>query len=319
MTIPILMALFLATGIISAGLFWEDVVMLNRTFALAMLFAGAAFAQTQADELKSKIGSVLYPPLAKAARVQGDVRLRLKFGVVTLLSGPPLLVRTAIESAKAFGSIPSEGDVDVTYHFVFAGGGTTSVLAPMTVKRGNAVGRAVLRMFGFKTEKVVLEYQCQPSGAPGFDLKISGANIEIWVYGRDGCLMTETATLIARRWRRLQGNSRAGRPLVAFQILKGYGRDSQVIVLDKYATRPAILEFHSRDLPAHLDTQRRHTPSAPSRQLHREDRPALLTKPNAFTAQPPISRNHASWVSSDFKNSLKSGGIRVVGIHDLPG
>jgi hypothetical protein len=172
---------------------------LNRTFALAMFFAGVAFAQTPADELRSRIGSVLYPPLAKAARIQGDVRLRLNSGVVTVLSGPPLLVRTAVESAKAFGSVQGEGDVDVTYHFVFAGGGTTSVLAPMTVNRGNAFGRAVLRMFGFKTEKVVLEYQCRPSGAPAFDLKISGTAIETWVYGRDGCLTTEAATLIARR------------------------------------------------------------------------------------------------------------------------
>src|SRR5580704_3683050 len=112
--------------------------MLKRTFALTVLFAVVAFAQTPTDELRSRIGSVLYPPLAKAARVQGDVRLRLNSGVVTVLSGPPLLVRTAVQSAQAFGSIPGEGDVDVTYHFVFAGGGTTSVLAPMTVNRGNA-------------------------------------------------------------------------------------------------------------------------------------------------------------------------------------
>jgi hypothetical protein len=131
-------------------------VQFKRTFALALLFAGAAFAQTPADELRSRIGGVHYPPLAEAARVQGDVHLNLKSGVVTLLSGPPLLVQTAIESAKTLGSILGGGDVDVTYHFVFAGGGTISVLRPMTVKRGNAIGRAVLRMFGLKTEKVVL-------------------------------------------------------------------------------------------------------------------------------------------------------------------
>jgi hypothetical protein len=160
---------------------------------------GAAFAQTQADELRSRIGSVHYPPLAEAARVQGDVHLNLNSGVVTILSGPPLLVRTAVESAQAFGSILGEGEIDVTYHFVFAGGGTTSVLTPMTVKRGNALGRAVLRMFGFKTEKVVLEYQCQSSAASASDLKISGTTIEVWVYGRDRCVETEAATLIARR------------------------------------------------------------------------------------------------------------------------
>jgi hypothetical protein len=171
----------------------------KMSFALAVIFAGAAFAQTPADELKSKTGNVLYPPLAKAARIQGDVHIHLNSGVLTLLSGPPLLVRTAVENAKTFGSILRRGTVDVTYHFVFAGGGTTTVLTPVTVKRGNAVGRAVLRMFGLKTEKVVLEHQCRTSDAPASDLKISGTTIEIWVYGRDGCLMTEAATLIARR------------------------------------------------------------------------------------------------------------------------
>jgi hypothetical protein len=168
-------------------------------FALAVLFAGTAFTQTPADELRSKIGSVRYPPLAEAARVFGDVHVRVKSGTVTFLSGPPLLAQTGVENAKAFGSILGEGDFDVTYHFVFAGGGTTSVLTPMTVKRGNAVGRAVLRMFGFKTEKVVLEYQCQSTAARASDLRISGANIEVWVYGRDRCVETEAATLIAGR------------------------------------------------------------------------------------------------------------------------
>jgi hypothetical protein len=171
----------------------------KRTFALAVLFAGTAFAHTPADELRSKIGSVRYAPLAEAARVQGDVHLNLNSGVVTILSGPPLLARTAVESANALGSILGEGNVDLTYHFVFAGGGTTSVLVPVSVKRGNAFGRAVLRMFGFKTERVIFEHQCQNGAAPANDLKISGANIEIWVYGRNRCVETEAATLIARR------------------------------------------------------------------------------------------------------------------------
>jgi hypothetical protein len=134
----------------------------KRTFALGVLLIGTAFAQTPTDELRSRIGNVYYPPLAKAARIQGDVRLHLNSGEVTILSGPPLLVRTAVESAKAFASILGEGDVDVTYHFVFAGGGTISVLTPVTVKRGNAFGRVVLRTFGLKTEKVVLSTNAYP-------------------------------------------------------------------------------------------------------------------------------------------------------------
>jgi len=97
----------------------------KRTFALCVLFVGAAFAQTSVDELRSEIGGVHYPRLAEAARVQGDVHLSLNSGVVTMLSGPPLLVQTAVESAKTFGSILGEGDVDVTYHFGFVNSATS--------------------------------------------------------------------------------------------------------------------------------------------------------------------------------------------------
>jgi hypothetical protein len=169
-----------------------------RTFALAMLFAGAAFAQTPVGELRSKLASIRYAPLAEAARVQGDVHLRIDSGVVTLLSGPPLLAQTAIESAKAFGSIQSGVDIDLTYHFVLAVS-ASSVPTLVTVKRGNAFGRAMLRMFGIKTEKVVVDYRCEEVTPPANDLKISGLTVEIWIYGRTRCLMTAAATLIARR------------------------------------------------------------------------------------------------------------------------
>jgi hypothetical protein len=137
---------------------------LRKQFVLALLFVGAAFAQTPQDELRSRIGAVRYPPLAEAARVQGNVHLSLKSGVVTFLSGPPLLAGAAIDSTKAFASISGGADLDVTYRFVLVD--TTLVPIAMTVKKGDAFDRAVLRMFGFKTEKVVLDYRCQRGVAP---------------------------------------------------------------------------------------------------------------------------------------------------------
>ena len=112
--------------------------------------------------------------------------------MVTLLSGHPILAQIGVESAKAFGSIQSETNLDVTYHFVLVDT-ATSVPTSMTVPRGNVFERAVLRMFGFKTEKVVIEYRCQEGVPPANDLKIAGAAIEIWVYGRTRCLQTEAA------------------------------------------------------------------------------------------------------------------------------
>jgi hypothetical protein len=170
----------------------------RKTFTVECLLVGAVFAQTTEDELRSKITTVRYAPLGEQARVQGDVHLNINSGVVTILSGHPLLARTAVESAKTFGSIPGGMDLDVTYHFVLVDT-TRSVPTSMTVKRGNAFERAVLRMFGFKTEKVVLDYRCEEGSPPVNDLKIAGAVIEIWIYGRTRCLQTDTATFVARR------------------------------------------------------------------------------------------------------------------------
>src|SRR5215469_5811715 len=122
---------------------------LSRTPTVACLLAAAAFAQTAEEGLRSTITAVRYAPLAEQARIQGDVHLNLNGGVVTLLSGHPLLTPIAVESAKAFGSIQGQTNVDVTYHFVIVDT-VTSVPTVTTVKKGNAFGRAILRVFGLK-------------------------------------------------------------------------------------------------------------------------------------------------------------------------
>jgi hypothetical protein len=154
-----------------------------------LLLAGAAYAQDLEDGLRSQIAGVRYNRLAEAARVQGDVQLELNSGGVLLISGPPLLVRTAVESAKALESIRSETKLDVTFHFVLVD--TADVRAPTTVKRGNAFERAVLRMLWLRTEKAGLEYQCLEGVPPPNILKVASAGIEIWIYGRARCLQTE--------------------------------------------------------------------------------------------------------------------------------
>jgi len=174
------------------------VIRFRRPSTVALLLVGSAFAQTPEDGLRSRLATVHYAPLAEQARIQGDVRLHLNSGVATLLFGHPLLAQTAVESAKAIGSIGSEPNLDLTYHFVLADT-TVSVPTPTTVKRGNAFERAVLRMFGRKTEKVVLEYQCQEGLPPANVVKVADSVIEIWIYGRSHCLQTEGAALLARR------------------------------------------------------------------------------------------------------------------------
>jgi hypothetical protein len=163
-----------------------------------------AFAQTAEDALKSKLTSVHYIPLAERARIQGDVRLNLNNGLITVVSGHPLLAPIAVESAKAVGSIQSQSRLDLTYHFVLV---DTATIVPTstTVKRGNSFERAILRAFGLKTEKVVQGYRCESGVAPASEMKINGDAIEIWVYGRTFCLETSTSTLAASRWYKRPG------------------------------------------------------------------------------------------------------------------
>jgi hypothetical protein len=89
---------------------------LSGTSIVACL-VGAGFAQTAEDVLQSKLTSVHYARLAELAQIQGDVRLHLNSGVITVVSGHPLLAPIAIASARAFGSVQSQANLDVTYQF----------------------------------------------------------------------------------------------------------------------------------------------------------------------------------------------------------
>jgi hypothetical protein len=186
----------------------------RRPFVIALILVGVASAQTPEDGLRSKIKSVHYGPLAEQARIQGDVHLNVKSGVVTLLAGHPLLARVAVESAKAFRSIQGETDLEMTYHFVFVD--TASVPTSITVPRGSAFERAVLRVFGRKTSKVVLDNQCQEGAPPANNLTIASSVIEVWIFGRARCLQTNTATVVAKR---LMGSRRSAAQRLSLFVL----------------------------------------------------------------------------------------------------
>lgn len=173
-------------------------MQLTKTCAIGCLLVRAALAQTEGG-LRAKVATVHYPPLAESARIQGDVRLEVDSGVVTLVSGPPLLAPRAMDNAKRLGSIEGQTKLDVTYHFVLVETGVHGVPTLTTVKRANAFERTIFRVFGFKTEKVVRSSRCEEDVAPASDIKVDVAVIEIWVYGRTLCVQTETATLVARR------------------------------------------------------------------------------------------------------------------------
>ncbi len=162
----------------------------------ACLFVGSVFAQGAEDVLKSKLTGVRYAPLAEQARIQGDVRLNVNNGVITVVSGHPLLAPIAVASAKGLGPVEGGTNLDLTYHFVLVDT-SKSVPTVTTVNRGNAFERAILRVLGLKTKKVVHGYRCEEGDAPASDVKVNAAAIEVWIYGRTHCLQTNTATLVA--------------------------------------------------------------------------------------------------------------------------
>ena len=170
---------------------------LKKTCTIGCLLVCAALGQTEGG-LKARAATVRYPPLAEQARIQGDVRLEATSGVVTLVSGHPLFAPTAINNAKTLGSLQGQSKLELTYHFVIVDT-AYSVPTSTIVKRGNAFERAILCVLGFKTEKAVHSYRCEEGVAPASDIKIDGAVIKIWVYGRILCLQTNTTTLVARR------------------------------------------------------------------------------------------------------------------------
>ena len=166
----------------------------RRLVPAVLLLGTVASAESLEDGLRPKITATRYPPLAEMARVHGDVHLKLKSGVGTVLSGHLLLATTASESAKEFSSITGSRDFEVTYHFVFADT-AARVHTLGTIKRGKAFERALLRTFGLKTETVVDGYRTEEGVAPQNDFNIAGNAIEIWIYGRTFC----TASFVASR------------------------------------------------------------------------------------------------------------------------
>ena len=170
---------------------------LSWTAVITLGLIWSASAQTTEDELRSKLARVRYSPLAESARIQGEVALRFNAGVATIISGHPILTKTAVESAKELGLGKSGTDFKALYHFVLTDADIRAVTS--TVRRGNMIERAVLRMFGRRTEKVIIDYECQEGTPPANDIKVAGSSIEVWIHGRSRCLQTESTLLVAKR------------------------------------------------------------------------------------------------------------------------
>src|SRR6266516_3521199 len=117
---------------------------LAGVLAVVFLVPLATFAQ-EVSGLAAKVEVVRFPPLARQARIQGDIRLRSGPDGITLVTGHPLLARVALDNLKELGKV-SDAEIEAVYHFVLVN--ETEIRVTRTVvKKGNRLTRLILRAF----------------------------------------------------------------------------------------------------------------------------------------------------------------------------
>jgi len=139
---------------------------------LAFIFGAAAEAAPPLENLT-------YPPLARAAQVQGDVVISNgKF-----VTGPPLLAESAKQNASLLGL------TEVVLHYRLVP--TTMSNRTGKVSRGDAFERFFLRVLRISTTREIHTAECvQNPNVPPNRMDSSRAPVEIWIYHAEGCLMT---------------------------------------------------------------------------------------------------------------------------------
>jgi hypothetical protein len=162
---------------------------------LASILIVAVLAQDDA-RIVAKVEGVVFPPLLRMARIQGDVTLRAGPKGITLLSGHPLLARVAVDNLNDIVT-PSEAESEFLYHFVI--GDTSTFITRTTVKKGNAMSRFILHALRMKTEKVVESAECVPSPRPKNRIDLTKNPVEIWIYGLGACLLVSQTASPRRR------------------------------------------------------------------------------------------------------------------------
>jgi hypothetical protein len=160
--------------------------------AVVFLVPLATFAQVGSG-LASKVEAVRFPPLARQARIQGDVKLRSGPAGITLVNGHPLLAPIALANLKELGRV-SDAEIEAVYHFMLVNETETRVTRTV-VKKGNPFTRLILRAFRVKTETVVEGTQCieKPVQPNRVDLKHD--SIEVWIYASIGCLQISVSQI----------------------------------------------------------------------------------------------------------------------------
>ena len=157
---------------------------------LPLLGSLSTFAQDAPGLLALKVEAVKVPPLARQARLQGDVILRSGLGKTTVASGHPILAQAALENLKELGDF-SDAEIGFVYHFILVEPEFRAMAT--AVKKGNRFTRFIRRAFRLKTEELVEYPQCVESPPPKNRISSTDKSIEVWIYGTSSCLQPQIA------------------------------------------------------------------------------------------------------------------------------
>jgi hypothetical protein len=155
-----------------------------------MRFAGAlacfvcraeGFAQSNAS-----LDAIRYPPIAAAARIQGDVLISGGNAV----TGSPLLRETALRGIDVLNFRAPQSDVLV--HFILVE--TIQSTRTEAIKRGDAFDQFFLRLLGVPTvKKIEIRVCTEGPHAPANRIDSTRDPIEVWVYGNTPCIETNAS------------------------------------------------------------------------------------------------------------------------------
>ena len=165
------------------------------TAVLVVVFLSplATFAQ-DASGLASRIEAARYNPLARQARIQGDVELRSGRDEITVINGHPLLAQEAVSNLKGLGKF-SDVEIEAIYHFAFVDN-TEIRVTKRIEKRGNRFERTILRALMRKTERVVEYQECvEKPILPKNKIELGEDRLEVWIYASNVCLQTTTSQM----------------------------------------------------------------------------------------------------------------------------
>jgi hypothetical protein len=147
------------------------------TTLACFVYLADGFAQSNAA-----LDAIIYPPLARAARIQGDVLIRGR----NVFSGPPLLRDAALRGVDLLNPPAPQGGLLV--HFILVE--TIQSTRTETIKRGDAFDQFFLRLLRIPVVKKVEIHGCISNpNVPPNRLDSTKDPLEVWVYGQARCLM----------------------------------------------------------------------------------------------------------------------------------